>query len=180
MTKRMILAAVAAIGTTLTLAPAVAAQTAASDSMRLKLMLECDAIKAEAMRLTCYDSAARRSRSSMGGGRLGMAPGTPAAQALTPEQKFGMTAKVRQERSDLPPSPEEVAEIDGRVASATDRGPGLWRVNFADGSRWQMTEAMTNMAPPRTGETVRIRKATMGSYLMYVGKQPSVRVVRVH
>lgn len=179
MTRRGLLAVGAAAGMIVAAAPALA-QDAASDSARLKLMLECDAIHNESTRLACYDGAARRSRSSMGANRPGMLPGLKASQPMTPAQSFGMNGQLARQRQDMPAKPEGPSEISARVASAADNGVGMWQVNFIDGARWKMTEGSRDFKPPRAGDTVRIRKATMGSYLMYVGAQPSVRVVRIH
>ncbi len=178
MTSRVLLAAGTAFGMMLAIAPAAAQEAATAE--RLKMMLECDAIKNETIRLTCYDSAARRTRTSLGANHFGMLPGSPAAQPITPEQNFGMTVQVRAKRTDLPPPPQEVTEINSKVAGALNRGPGIWQIAFIDGTRWNMTESAENFTPPRRGEEVRIRKGTMGSFLLYVGNQPSYRVVRVH
>ena len=178
MTNRVLLAAGTAFGMVLAITPAAAQEAATAE--RLKMMLECDAIKNETIRLTCYDSAARRTRTSLGANHFGMLPGSPAAQPITPEQNFGMTVQVRSQRTDLPPPPQEVTEINSKVAGALSRGPGIWQIAFVDGTRWNMTESADNFSPPNRGEEVRIRKGTMGSFLMYVGNQPSFRVVRVH
>ena len=66
-----------------------------------------------------------------------------------------------------------------RVTSARDNGIGMWRFAFVDGSQWASTESVAQFDPPRAGQEVRIRKGVMGSYLMYVGKQPSFRVERL-
>lgn len=172
------LAAAALAGMALT-APAVA-QDAASDAARLRQMLECDAIKVESVRLSCYDSAARRNRAALGAGRFGMLPSKAAAQPATPQQRFGMTAKIERQHPSASAQPAQISEITVRIASARDAGVGLWQFAFVDGSRWRSTESVSQLSPPRAGQEVRIRKASMGSYLMYVGQQPSFRVERVN
>jgi hypothetical protein len=158
----------------------VQAQDSMSDSARLKLMAECDAIQSESVRLSCYDGAIRRGRSALGNDRAGMLPGTVAAQPRTPAQAFGMTPKLeRSAGAGVPAKPAPVEEISARVTSASDIGVGIWRIAFADGTRWQFTEGQMQFQPPAAGDEVRIRKGALGGYLLYAGGQPSVRVMRV-
>ena len=56
----------------------------------------------------------------------------------------------------------------------------MWAITFADGAQWQFTEGEANFQPPRRGDEVRVRRTGFGGYLMYVGRQPSVRVQRVN
>src|SRR5690606_3458774 len=71
-------------------------------------------------------------------------------------------------------------EIRAEVASSTDNGLLQWLVMLADGAVWQMTErAGAGFRPPAPREVVTIRKGALGSFLMEVGQQPSVRVRRV-
>jgi hypothetical protein len=180
MARYELLAAVALIGAgAASVAGPAQAQGAISDAARLKLMMECDAIAQESIRLSCYDGAVRRGRSAMGADRPGMLPGKSAAQPRTPQQEFGMTRQLEKQMNVTPDRPPEVEEISAKVATATDRGAGLWRIALLDGARWQFAEGQPDFFPPSRGEEVRIRKGVMGSYLMYVGRQPSIRVVRV-
>jgi hypothetical protein len=180
MAKLRALAAVVAIAATaLPLTAPAVAQRGMGDAERLRLMTECDTIKDETRRLSCYDAAVRRGRSALGAGQQGMLPGMPAAQPRSPQQAFGMTPGLERNLKIAAPRSAETEEISTKVASAADRGAGMWRITLADGARWQFTEGQHNFQPPARGEEVRVRKAAMGSYLMYVGKQPSVRVVRV-
>ena len=50
---------------------------------------------------------------------------------------------------------------------------------MSDGAVWRTSEARQSFVPPRDGEEVRIRKATLGSYLLDVGSQASIRVQRL-
>jgi hypothetical protein len=176
---RVLVAAVAIAAGALPMAAPVLAQRGMADAEKLRLMNECDTIKDETRRLSCYDAAVRRGRSALSGAHDGMLPGLPAAQPRSPQQAFGMTPGLERNLKIASPKAGEAEEITTKVAAAADRGAGLWRITLADGARWQFTEGQHNFQPPSRGEDVRVRRAAMGSYLMYVGKQPSVRVVRV-
>jgi hypothetical protein len=69
--------------------------------------------------------------------------------------------------------------IQAEVASSTDNGLQQWRIALADGAVWQMTERVSQFRPPAPQEVVTIRRGAMGGFLMDVGKQASVRVMRV-
>jgi hypothetical protein len=176
---RVLAMAVAIAAGGLPLSAAALAQRGMSDSERLRRMGECDSITDETRRLSCYDAAVRSGRTSLGANQQGMLPGLPAAQPRSPKQAFGMTPGLERDLKIAAPRTAEAEEITAKVASAADRGAGLWRITLADGASWQFAEGQHNFQPPRRGEDVRVRKAAMGSYLMYVGKQPSVRVVRI-
>jgi hypothetical protein len=180
MARFALFAAIALIGAgTAPIVGTAQAQGAMNDSARLKLMMECDANKEESVRLSCYDGAVRRGRTALGADRPGMVAGKSAAQPRSPSQEFGMTRQLEKQMNITPDRPPEVEEISAKVATATDRGAGLWRIGLLDGARWQFAEGQPDFFPPNRGDEVRIRKGVMGSYLMYVGRQPSIRVVRV-
>jgi hypothetical protein len=147
----------------------VSAQAPASDASRLQAVDACGTITSKSKRLACYDAAAR--------GAAPAAASPTAAPALTPQQAFG----IETIREDKRPAnqPRALDKIEARVVSASDSGIGQWLVALENGARWRMTETPAHFSPPRPGDTVRIRRASLGSFLMDVGKQASVRVIRV-
>jgi hypothetical protein len=57
-------------------------------------------------------------------------------------------------------------------------GNGYWVLRLADDAgTWEATSALST--DPRAGDTVRIKKASMGSYLAQVGSNRGVRLRRV-
>jgi hypothetical protein len=107
----------------------------------------------------------------------------PMPQAPTPQQErsagpaaggFGSEALKRNGGSG-----EEPKSIQVEVASSSDNGLEQWRIALVDGAIWQMTERVGLFRPPAPREIVTIRKGAMGGYLMDVGKQGSVRVMRI-
>jgi len=150
----------------------------------------CARISKKDARLECFDQVARDAASGQlqrgaplaSGPALAPAPQSwaappaPAAQAprapAAPAATFGADA-LRGSGSGDPDS------IRAEVTSSTDNGLGQWRIRLADGAIWQMTERVAQFRPPAPREVVSIRKAAMGSFLMNVGQQGSVRVRRV-
>jgi hypothetical protein len=70
-------------------------------------------------------------------------------------------------------------ELTAQASAVADDGIGHYTVTLDDGARWKMTELQAQFVPPNPGDPIRIRKASLGSYLMDVKGQPAVRVVRV-
>lgn len=149
-------------------APALA-QT--GDAARLQAVTACGSIAKKAKRLACYDEATRPTEAAAASATA------PAAPAITPTQAFGL--ETVKEKLQPRNQPRKLDEIDAQVAAVSDNGIGHWLITMEDGARWRMTESERNFTPPRPGEAIRIRRASLGSYLMYVHHQPSVRVMRV-
>lgn len=101
----------------------------------------------------------------------GAAPSAPATNAVAPS--FGSQALRPEPGTDGP------KEIQAAVRASTDNGIGQWQITLADGAVWRMTERVSMFRPPAPNETVTIRKGALGGFLMDVGKQASVRVMRV-
>jgi len=140
----------------------------------------CARIGKQDARLECFDSIAEAARQGGGGSAPSSAPvpqtARPAAPATASPSDFGAEAiKSPVGRQDN----EETGEVTAAIAAARDNGLGMWQFDLTDGAVWRMTERVANFRPPAPNESVTIRKAALGSYLMQVGRQASVRVTRV-
>jgi hypothetical protein len=61
-----------------------------------------------------------------------------------------------------------------------EREPGVYLVTLDSGPQWLFTESTDrSFVPPRQGDTVEIQRGALGGYLMVVGRQQAVRVVRI-
>jgi hypothetical protein len=76
------------------------------------------------------------------------------------------------------PDPEEITQLEGTVARASQDGYGHWVVRLQDESLWVQTDNNTLALRPRPGQPVLIRRAALGSYVMRVNGQPGIRVRR--
>jgi len=140
----------------------------------------CARIGSKSARLECYDSvasAARQGGAAAGSGAV--APGD--SQGAPPPVAAGPTGFGAEQvaRPAAPPGAAEPGEVEVAVVSARDNGLDMWQFSLADGAVWRMTERVANFRPPAPDERVRIRRGALGSYLMRVGQQASVRVERV-
>ena len=74
---------------------------------------------------------------------------------------------------------QEIAQIDGVVASAVRNDLGQWQVRLQEGGTWIQTDFNLLAVPPRPGQPVVVHRGALGSYMMRVGRQPGIRVRRV-
>ena len=72
---------------------------------------------------------------------------------------------------------EDVKEIEGVVSAIRTTQDGLAILTLVDGARWKQTDGATVFA--KSGEAIRIKRGTLGSYLASVGKSATFRVVRL-
>jgi topoisomerase IA-like protein len=76
-------------------------------------------------------------------------------------------------------SRNEVSSIESTIRSARSNPYGGYTVALADKSVWSQTDDSPLGFPPRGGDPVTIRRGALGSFVMQVGGQPSVKVKRV-
>jgi hypothetical protein len=70
-------------------------------------------------------------------------------------------------------------QIEATITSARPGPSGNWRFVLDDESRWVQTDGRTFARDPRTGMTIRIRRAAAGTFFANVDGQVAVRVRRV-
>lgn len=171
----------AALPLTLFAAPA-AAQV--SDEIVLNILRNCAEIDDPTARLACYDNNIRaaggQARNSVPGemavpsGGGGIAP----ARDTTGASGFGREDIRTPERFESRPG--ELDELRARVTAVSQQQRGIYLVTLEDGAQWLFTESVPfSYRPPRVGDRVTIDRASLGSFLMVVNSQPSVRVRRV-
>lgn len=159
---------------TLVANPAQARQTTDGSAKLVDALNDCRAIEDPDERLACYDRAA---------GALVQARERKEIVVLDREE-------VQQTRRSLfglslprlglfGADGEPLKEISGKAESVAQVESDRWQVRLDDDSRWQTTESARGF-PPRTGESVTIRRAALGSYLASFDGRRALRVKRVN
>jgi hypothetical protein len=133
---------------------------------------ECRKIADPGGRTACYDAIPL-------GEPAQPAPAAPPL-ASRPEQPAGTGFGSNQ----LPRAPaageREPERISAQVSQAVERQPGIYLQTLADGTQWEFVDsAPARYDPPRSGSSVEIIRASMGSYLLRYAGQRSVRARRV-
>lgn len=174
MTMRSHLARAGGLVVGLSLAATAAGAAEAPRAEAFEGVLKCRSISDGAARLACYDAAAGRMGDAEKKGEIVVIDRAQAAAAH--REAFGLPVPSlafinRALRA------EEVDVLDGVVASAQADRDGRWTVKLQDGAVWrQISGDLTR--PPKAGSKVRIRKGTIGSFLMNVDGQQAIKVHR--
>ena len=137
-------------------------------------VLACRALKEADARLACYDAAAAKLDEAEHRGDIVVIDRAQASAAH--REAFGLP---------LPSldfvtralKPEEVDRLDGVVESARADINGEWTFTLQGGGIWRQISGDLARAP-HNGSKVSIRKGTLGSFLMNVDGQPSIKVHR--
>jgi hypothetical protein len=172
---------IAAAGIALAAAALAAAPAAAKDqdapagkAAAFQAVLDCRGITDSAQRLACYDAAAGRMSEAETRGDIVVIDRAQASAAH--REAFGLhvpslsfvTRALK---------PEEVDRIEGVVDSARSDVNGRWTLKLQDGAVWRQISGDLLKAP-HSGSKVAVRKGSLGSYLMNVDGQPSIKVHR--
>lgn len=141
----------------------------------LARLMACRSITDGPARLTCYDTAAGALDAAERDGELVVMDRAQVSE--TRRQLFGF------EMPTLPRlfGPEGVADIDSietTLQSASQLSENRWVFRLADGGVWRQIDSERVRFRNRAGQPVRIRKASLGSFLLTVGDSRAVRVRR--
>jgi hypothetical protein len=73
---------------------------------------------------------------------------------------------------------QAVAELQSTIRSASQSPHGKWTLTLQDGARWAQIDSKELARDPRPGQSIRIKRAAMGSYLANIDGQVAIRVQR--
>lgn len=152
-----------------------AAQAAApSHAAAFDAVLKCRTLSEDAARLACYDAAAGRMSEAEKNGDIVVIDRAQASAAH--REAFGLHVPSL-EFVTKALKPDEVDTIEGVVKSARADQNGFWTFWLEDGAKWRQISGQL-MRDPHPGSKVRIRRGTVGSFLMNVDNQGSIKVHR--
>ncbi len=143
-------------------------------------LARCAAITAPDARLACYDALSRRQPPASSAADTTPAsppaaappPGARAAPAPGTVEAFGYSAA--QLNAPLPQGP---AQITAHVQSSTDTRAGDTVLVLDNGQTWQFNDPTALL---KAGDTVTIKRASLGSYLLLTPTKQTLRVRRTN
>ncbi|WP_374470948.1 hypothetical protein [Phenylobacterium sp.] len=141
----------------------------------LQRLTDCRKITDGAERLACYDAAAAAFESAEAKGDVVVVDREQAREVRRQGFGFQIPSLAMFEKGE---SKEEVENVTGQVASARMNGAGKWVVQLEGGAVWLQIDTNELSFGPKPGDPVKIRRATLGSYLMSVKGQRAFRVKR--
>jgi len=165
---------------------AVAVDAACVDDVQ-----RCAKLTDDRARLECYDEVARRlagtnaqpladaSAAASGTATTANRPSSPSHVTAPPPAKpgadFGLSEAAKQARD---PEKAKQDSISAEVATIARRLTGEMVVTLADGQVWAQLDPDTR-AKLKVGDTVTIRRAALGSYLLVTPSGMATRVKRL-
>jgi len=102
-----------------------------------------------------------------------------ASAPVDPQADFGLSEAAKRARDPEKAYQSYPDSITAKVASVGHRRTGELVVTLANGQVWVQLDTNTQ-ARVATGDTVTIRKASLGSYLLVTQSRASVRVRRTN
>lgn len=153
--------------------PALAADPPEPDV--IKALKACRTVKSDPERLACYDKAAQSVSEAQETGEVIIIDKQSARAAR--RQAFGLdlpTLSILDRGGDK----AETETLRAVLKSVRSDAEGRLVMTLEDGAVWGQIDGQSLGKPPKAGDTVEIRKAAMGSYLMKIGSQPAIRVRR--
>ena len=156
---------------------ASAQQTPPADRAEAVTALErCTTIQTPAERLACFDQSVAAFRSAEQTGDIIVIDRT--RMAMAQRQAFGTDEAPFEILQPAARRPERINAIETTLTSASRTSDGGWIFRLADGTVWDQVGNDTVTFRNREGETVRVRRAALGSYLLVIGRSGAVRVRR--
>jgi hypothetical protein len=141
----------------------------------VQAVVDCRKIDDAGQRLACYDKAADAISAAEAKGDL---VSLDRAQRQTMRrQAFGL-ALPSFGFLDRGEKPEEANRIVETVASARQDPYGKWTLFMQDGEIWRQIDDENLSRAPRAGSSAVINRASFGSFMMEIDRQPGIRVHR--
>ncbi len=161
----------------ITLASAAAAEKPRNRPELFNKLLDCRAIADNVQRLACFDQSVGAIEEAEKKKDLVVVDRKEIRE--TKKSLFGFTLpKIGLFTGDKDDDKDEVEEISSTVEIARMVKGGDWSLRLAgDAGTWETNGSLK--ADPRPGDKVRIKKASLGSYLGQVGISRGVRFRRV-
>lgn len=156
---------------------AIGAKPKAAPSPLVQSLSACQRQTDDAARLRCFDAAAAALTEAASSGKVVLVDREDVRQ--TRRSLFGFSLPKLPFFSGDDSAEDQSDELTATIASAGPIGYGKYRIKLEDGALWETTEAAMGVNDPKSGQTVVIKKAALGSYMMRIAGQRGLRAKRV-
>ena len=157
---------------------ALAAQDTVPRPRHLEAIGACRSISADPERLACFDREAAALVAATRSGQLSVVDRADMKAAR--RSLFGFQLpKVPFFAGDksVDDSPDQ---IETKIVSAQEVARGRYRMTLADqGAVWENTDSPMRLSAPRAGDTIVIKKGSLGSYFLRIDGQVGVKGRRI-
>lgn len=145
-------------------------------SALVQKLADCRKLTDNAARLACYDQTAEALDQAEAKGDIVVVDREQARKVRRQAFGFSLPSISLFEKGETQEALENVADT---VVAARQNSMGQWVVELKDGGTWAQIDANELFKTPRAGMTAKIRKASMGSFLMTIDNQRAFRARRV-
>ena len=142
---------------------------------------QCARISEDASRLACYDRIFRATTApgaSVDAAAVASGVAVAGAAASNPQQDFGLTEATKRALDPERAKIEMPESVTGKVTAVGHRPTGELVVTLANGQVWLQIDS-DSRAKVGVGQTVTIKKASLGSYLLIGPDKRATRVRRI-
>ncbi|HEX8533793.1 MAG TPA: hypothetical protein VF662_06465 [Allosphingosinicella sp.] len=146
-------------------------------SAALTKLAECRSIAEAAARLACFDRETAALEAAQASGAVVIVEREEIRS--TRRKLFGLTLPNLSVFGDDTPGAEGISQIESKIRRISRNPYGKWIFELEDGARWAQIDTRELSRTPRVGDSIKIRRATMGSYLANVQGQIAIGVERV-
>lgn len=167
----------AAVLSALVVAAPVAARPAPNPGVpaSVQQLLGCRTIADSAQRLACYDRQTSALNSAIASREVVVVD--KARVSAAKRSLFGFS--VPNFGGLFGSGADEIKQIESTVAGVTQNADGGWTLKLADGSVWTQVDDAPLGLPPRRGDKVVVKRGSLGSFYLELGKQPGFKTKRI-
>lgn len=138
-------------------------------------LVDCRKLTDDAARLACYDQAAAALDQAEAKGDIVVVDREQARKVRRQAFGFALPSITLFEKGE---TKEDLENVTGVVAAARQDSMGHWIIKLEDGATWAQIDATELFKTPKAGMAVKIRRASLGSFLMIVDNQRAFRARR--
>jgi len=144
-------------------------------SAMLQKLVDCRKLTDEQARLACYDQATVALDQAEAKGDIVVVDREQARKVRRQAFGFSMPSLTLFERGE---TQEDLQNVTGVVAEARVNNAGKWVIKLEDGAVWVQVDANDLHRNPKPGMPVKIRQASLGSFLVSVDNMGGFRAKR--
>ncbi len=140
----------------------------------LTALFNCENLSSSEAVATCFRNEAQQLRTRIAQGDVMVID-----KAAAEERSRSTFGQRRDETIAATLGVEAPDRIESTLASAAALGDGKHRFTLADGSQWLQTDSDRVRPGMRAGQSVVVKRATLGSYFLQIENRRDIRVRRV-
>ncbi len=141
-------------------------------------LVACKDIGEPAARLACYDEKVTALQTAMSTNQVVIADREQVREAR--RGLFGLTLPRIKLFGGDGDEGDQIEQIEGIIQSARTIRTGKWLIRLEDGGVWQQTEPpRSTMRRPKSGDSITIERAALGSFLAKVNDGRGFKVKRI-